>query len=155
MKRKSLKRIWTEKDLASFREALRSWILEHNLSAAELEERLGYHSGGYLVHVYLGDLETSRAPSDPFVDALEMRGFTWEEELPLRKARKSPGVFALRDLPTGTLVVGEPVQCPECLAEAREGKRPLSQTWYVFPYGNQKYCCPAHRRAWYRRQRGS
>lgn len=49
--------------------------------------------------------------------------------------------------------MADAVQCPECAAEAEEGKRAWTETWYVFAWGNQKYCCREHRRAWYARQR--
>jgi len=115
-----------------------------------LEESLGYNSDGLLVKMYLGELSTEREPSDPFCEKLEGLGFDGKVEPKSRKIAMA--AFAKREPPPGTVVLGEPRQCPECVAEAEEGKRAWTDTWYIFPWGNQKYCCEAHRRAWYRRQ---
>ncbi len=150
---------WTDGQLKAWREALRAWMMERGYGPRELEDLLGYNSGGYLVRMYLGELETSRPPSARFVRRLEEVGFSpngdgRQETFPadLRPV-VAPGVVAVADLPPGTVILGEPRQCPECAAEAEEGKRHPSRTWYVFPHPRQKYCSPEHRRAWRRRQR--
>jgi hypothetical protein len=130
-------------------------MFERDLTPIGLERRLGYNSQGYLVRTYLGWLDTHRAPSDEFLGRLEAEGFEWDPAASFapREAKKVTGTVAAHELPPGTLIVGKPRRCPECVAEAQEGKRLMSQTWYVFPYGNQKYCSVEHRKAWYRRER--
>lgn len=126
------------------------WMGENNFTPKTLEEALGYNSDGLLVRTYLGELESSRQPSQPFLDRLEKLGFSGSDYHTERHIAK--GVSARTELPPGTHILSDPRQCPECAAEAQEGKRSWAQTWYVFPWGNQIYCCEEHRRAWYKRQ---
>lgn len=126
---------------------------DNGYTAQSLERELGYNSKGLLVRMYVGELESSRQPSQGFIDRLSELGFNATEYHTTSHLAK--GVTTKEQLPHGTVVMGDPVQCPECAAEAEEGKRPWTKTWYVFPWGNQKYCCPEHRRAWYRRQRAA
>lgn len=119
---------------------------ERDLTPRELEERLGYNSDGLLVRMYLGELETSRAPSNPFLARLAGIGFDPDQSTAPREEKR------IYDIPARARILADPKQCPECVAEAKEGKRSWADTWYVFPWGNQKYCCVEHRRAWYRRQ---
>jgi len=108
---------------------------------------MGYNSDGLLVRMYLGELESSREPSNPFLDRLAEVGFDPDKSVTPQRKR------TIYDIPSTAKIIAEPVQCPECVAEAEEGKRAWTETWYVFPWGNQKYCCVEHRRAWYKRQR--
>ena len=142
---------WTEADLIAFRQRLQDWMDEQGIGPQELEQQLGYSSGGCLVRMYLGELETSRAPSATFVARLKEAGFSpnggHRPTTPDQLHRIRAGVVAVADLPPGTVVLGEPRQCPECLAEVEEGTRHPARTWYVFPHPNQRYCCLRHRRA--------
>jgi len=141
---------WTEKELSSFRQALAAWMRENDYNAISLEEELGYNSKGLLVRTYLGAIDSAKPPSRPFIEKLRGLGFNgshFERDLHV-----TVDTVSRHELPPGTVVCGEPVQCPECVAEAKEGKRPWSKTWYVFAWGNQIHCSEDHRRAWYRRQ---
>ncbi len=147
---------WTEQQVGNFRKTLRAWMVERSLDPEELEGLLGYRSGGYLVRMYLGELETDRPPSLAFRKRLEDVGFSGNGrglDFPAELRSVPSGVVAAADLPSGTIVLGTPRQCPECVAEAEEGRRHPARTWYVFAHPNQKYCSPEHRRAWYRRRR--
>jgi hypothetical protein len=148
---------WDEATLAAFREALRLWLLERGLTPQALETELGYRSKGYLVRTYLGEVQRPLPPSPPFLERLKRIGFSFSPDRrgrPPRAVHHLPtGVAAVAELPPGTLIVGEPRQCPECAAEAGEGKRHPSRTWYVFAHPRQRYCSLQHRRAWHRRQR--
>ena len=126
---------------------------EEGYDAESLEDAMGYNSDGLLVRTYLGELESARQPSQAFIDKLSLLGFDGSRYR--SSAHLAKGVIAKEELPPGTIVMGNPVQCPECVAEAEEGKRPWTKTWYVFSWGNQKYCCREHRSAWYRRQRAA
>jgi hypothetical protein len=123
---------------------------ESGYDAVSLEKKLGYNSKGLLVRTYLGVIESAKPPSEPFIQRLQEAGFDGAEISANLHVTKD--TYAKCELPAGTVVFGEPAQCPECAAEAEEGKRAWTETWYVFPWGNQKYCCREHRRAWYRRQ---
>ena len=149
---------WDEASLADFREALRLFMLERELTPQTLEELLGYRSSGYLVRTYLGEVKRPHPPSQPFLERLEQVGFSFSPNGHGGPAQTGihhlpAGVVAVAELPPGTIVVGQPRQCPECAAEAQEGRRHPARTWYVFAYANQRYCSPRHRRAWYRRRR--
>ncbi len=151
---------WDEVTLTAFREALRLFMAEQGLTPQTLEEQLGYHSSGYLVRTYLGEVEQPLPPSQRFLDRLEHIGFSFSPNGHNSPARLTfhplpTGVVAVADLPPGTVILGQPRQCPECAAEAEEGKRHPARTWYVFAHPNQRYCSPEHRRAWYRRQKRS
>lgn len=58
-------------------------------------------------------------------------------------------------IPVEAIVGGEASEdwrkCPECAALAAEGKF-VRRVWWWFPTRAGKYCCPAHGRAWRRRQ---
>ena len=149
---------WDEATLTEFREALRLFMLERHLTGQVLEERMGYHSSGYLVRTYLGEVKSPRRPSQPFLERLKQVGFSFSPNgngnPTLASLHHLPaGVAAVAELPPGTVIVGQPRQCPECAAEAEEGKRHWARTWYVFAHSNQRYCSCRHRRAWYRRRR--
>jgi hypothetical protein len=149
---------WDEVTLSEFREALRLFMVERELTAQMLEEEMGYHSSGYLVRTYLGEVQSPTPPSQPFLKRLEEVGFSFSPDGNGRPPSTSlhhlpSGVAAVAELPPGTVIVGQPRQCPECAAEAEEGKRHPARTWYVFAHSNQKYCSPKHRRAWYRRNK--
>lgn len=148
---------WDEATLTAFREALRWFMLERELTPQALEERLGYRSNGYLVHTYLGEVKRPLPPSQRFLERLEQIGFSFSpngHDSPTRTSvhHLPAGVVAVAELPPGTMIVGQPRQCPECVAEAEEGRRHPARTWYVFAYPNQKYRSLEHRRAWYRRR---
>lgn len=147
------KRPWVPGELRVWRRRLREWMVRQGYTALDLEKLLGYNSRGLLVRMYLGELETSRPPSSTFRKKVKRIGFD-PNDIMVHKVRRVL-VDSDFDLPVGTRVLAQPKQCPECVAEAKEGKRPMSQTWYVYPYANQIYCCVAHRRAWYRRIRES
>jgi hypothetical protein len=151
---------WDEVTLTTFREALRLFMLEHELTPQGLEGQLGYRSGGYLVRTYLGEVRRPLPPSQRFLERLERIGFSFSPNgnepsgAPQASVHHLPaGVVAVVELPVGTVIAGQPRQCPECVAEAVEGKRHPARTWYVFGHPNQRYCSPKHRRAWYRRQK--
>ena len=132
-------------------------MMEHGLGPRELEKLLGYRSNGYLVRMYLGELETDRRPSARFLERLKAAGFSpdgdgVDADTDLRPVTAA-GIVAVDDLPPGTVILGHPRQCPECAAEADEGKRHPARTWYVFPHPQQRYCSPKHRRAWYKRRK--
>lgn len=151
---------WDKVTLAAFREALRLFMLERELTPRTLEELMDYHSSGYLVRTYLGEVQRPLPPSQPFLKRLEGTGFTFSpdgrDRPPQAGLHSLPaGVSAVAELPSGTVIAGQPRQCPECAAEAQEGKRHPARTWYVFAHPRQRYCCPKHRRAWYRRQKRS
>jgi hypothetical protein len=151
---------WSEQQLRAFQRKLRAWMAERDLDPQALGELLGYRSNGLLVRMYLGDLETTRVPSVPFLERLEQAGFSGngsgeEPILPVELHPVVSGVVAEASIAPGTVVLGQPRQCPECAAEAQEGKRHPARTWYVFAHPRQRYCCPKHRRAWYRRQKRS
>jgi hypothetical protein len=130
-------------------------MMEKCLTAEKLEEMLGYRSKGCLVKTYLGDVKHPLEPSQPFLKRLEKIGFQFpEEEGDFINYYSLPsGTVAISEFPPGTVIVGSPKQCPECVAEVEEGKRHPTQTWYVFSHPQQKYCSIHHRRAWYRRNK--
>ena len=149
---------WDEAALTEFREALRLFMLERKLTPETLEGEMGYRSSGYLVRTYLGEVQKPAPPSQPFLNRLEQIGFSFSpngngKSIPSSLHHLPAGVAAVAELPPGTVIVGQPRQCPECAAEAEEGKRHPARTWYVFAHSNQRYCSCRHRRAWYRRRR--
>jgi hypothetical protein len=149
---------WSEQRLRAFQDRLRAWMAERDLDAWALGELLGYRSNGLLVRMYLGDLETTRVPSAPFLERLKEAGFSGngagdEPIFPTELHPVVSGVVAVTSLTPGTVILGQPRQCPECLAEAEEGERHPARTWYIFAHPRQRYCSVEHRRAWYRRQR--
>jgi hypothetical protein len=147
---------WDDNIIARFREALRAFMLERGLTPEMLERELGYRSKGYLVKTYLGEVQKPQPPSMPFLTRLTKIGFVFSPDggAPPGHVHHIPaGVVAIAELPPGTVIVGEARQCPECLAEAQEGKRHPDRTWYVFAHPRQKYCSARHGRAWRRRRR--
>lgn len=142
---------WSDRELETFRRSLVTWMRQEGYDAESLEEELGYNSEGLLVRTYLGVIDSAKPPSVPFVEKLRELGF--DPAVVKGNLHPTKDNAATHKLPAGTVISGEPVQCPECAAEAEEGKRAWTRTWYVFPWGNQRYCCVEHRRAWYRRQR--
>lgn len=146
---------WSKEELGSFREALRCFMLEQGFDPLGLEKELGYRSSGYLVRTYLGEMKHDLPPSQPFLERLTELGFKTNGHRPSTLHHIRSGVVALADLPPGTVILGEPRQCPECVAESSEGERHPVRTWYVYPYACQIYCCRRHRRAWYRRVRSA
>lgn len=146
---------WTPEEIEGFQQALANWLVATGRTPEELEAQLGYQSDGVYVRLMMGELqEKDRPPSEEFLHRLEEQGFEWNGKAPVAvHLSAAHGVYALADLPEGTIVVGEPQQCPECLAEHLEGKRPLARTYYVFSHPMARYCPAGHRRAWYRRKR--
>lgn len=165
MRGRRLRAEWSEQQLRAFQERLRAWMAERDLDPQTLGELLAtgvmasWCASDASHRAYLGDPEATRVPSVPFVERLEQAGFSGNGgDEPVFPAELHPvvsGVVAEASIAPGTVVPGQPRQCPECAAEVHEGRHYPARTWYVFAHPRQKYCCPKHRRAVYRRQKRS
>jgi hypothetical protein len=130
------------------RSQLRSWLEREGISPERLAVLLGTSIQNVRLQLGLYPSSARRGVSRRFLDALRGLGYRGIglEEIQL--------VYSENPLPPGTVVKAEARQCPICLLEAREGRRSVQDTWYVFGHPRRRYCSRKHqRRAAYLRRR--
>jgi len=148
-------RPWTDEELRRFQDRVRQLLDRLHWTQADLDVALGYAPQGKMTAQVLGLYGNGRhrQPSQPYVRKFERL----EAAPPAPKPPWGHAVLPLRDLDRGAVplqrVLSSPRQCPMCLVEFRQGRRTESDTWWWFGHPRQRYCSPAHKRAWRRLQR--